>query len=281
MMKSYIANKKRRFGIKNKHGIINLKNRTPLKMTEGFRTIKMKNSIIIGLSAGILVLLLAFFCDRSKREKELQSLKELYKKEVLKNDSLVKVNEMQYRKLVADTLTIRELEKEIKELGIELSAKPKIIEKIVFKPIEIEKPTDSISIEEDNLTIEDYYPQKENYFVKYLNKTNLTTKEGTSTFYFSPVPISIVISQRDDGIFQSDIKSPEWLTVEAVDILAIPMEHPKIDKFGVLVGVGIGRDFEKYETYGRFSVGVRYKTLYLDVGGGTNKQADASVKIEF
>lgn len=240
----------------------------------------MKNSIIIGLSAGVLVLLLAFSCDRIKREKELKSLKELYKKEVLKNDSLVKVNETQYRKLIADTLTISQLNNKIKQLNIKLKEKPKVITEIEYVPKEVEKEVEVVRVIGDTVQIEDYYPNKKEYFVKYENEVSIKDKKGVAKFSFQPLKITSVISERKDGIFQIDFKTPEWLEVQSIDIQSTPIESIKQNNFGFLLGAGMERNFYENKSNIRIETGIRYKKMYLDLGISTSNIADLTLKFE-
>ncbi|MCB1712425.1 MAG: hypothetical protein KDH96_08095, partial [Candidatus Riesia sp.] len=175
----------------------------------------------------------------------------------------------------------RELNKIVDSLEIELEAKPKVVYKIKYVPKEVEKPVDSIKIDKDSVQVEDYYPQKDNYFVKYKNKISLADSTGIGEWTFQPISLSGVISQREDGIFQADFKTPEWLKIEDVDIQAIPLEPPKIDNFGWILGGGLGKDFKADETFVRLSAGLRYKKFFLDVGATTNQTLDAGIKVEF
>jgi len=240
---------------------------------------KVNTTLVLGVI--ILLLLITGFIGFNIYEGKLNKSDMAYRKLVIANDTLVKINETQYRKLVADTLTQRELNKIVKELGIALEAKPKIVYKTKIVIKEIEKPTDSVSIKGDSISIVDYYPQKTDYFVKYENVITVKDTTGISKFSFNPVDISIVISQREDGVFESDIKVPEFMTVGNVDIQSVPMSIPKVKNFGMLFGVGLGKSFKDQETYLKLSGGVRYKKFYIDVGGGTNGTLDGLIKFEF
>lgn len=230
----------------------------------------------------ILLLLFGGWLGYQYHLRKLSEKDDLYKVEILKNNKLEKINETQYRKLVADTATIKELRNIIDDLGIKLAAKPKIIETIKLVPIEIEKPVDDVIIKGDSIQITDYYPQKENYFVSYSNSVDILSKKGKGLWNFRPVDISIALSQREDGIWQSNIKVPDYILVNDLDIVATPMEPPKIDNFGWILGVGYGKYLgNSVEDYIRISGGLRYKKIYLDIGANTNKQIDGNIKFEF
>jgi hypothetical protein len=240
----------------------------------------MKNKTTIILAGIILLLLIAGFFTINYYKKQAQNSENRYKLEVLRNDKLEKVAEGHYRKKVADSLTQKQLNKIVDSLGLELKTKPKTITKIKFVPIEVEKPIDSISIIDHMVNIVDYYPDIQTNFIKYSNKFNLLTSKGVGKFEFSPIDISIVLSQREDGIFQSDIKVPDFISIGSVDIQSTPMEIPKIDNFGWILGVGYGKQFNDSD-FVRFTTGIRYKKIYLEVGGNTNNSVDGGIKFEF
>jgi len=234
--------------------------------------------ILIGI---ILLLIAGWWIHTNLLENKLEEERTALRTEKIRNDSLVQVTETQWRKLVADTLTQRELQREVAKLKMDIAAKPKIVYRIVFVPKEVEKPVDSVIVEGDSIHIIDHYPQKENYFVRYSNKLSLSEQSGIGKFEFSPFNVNIVISQRADGVFQSDIQVPPWLTVGEVDIQATPMTQPKPNNFGLILGAGAGTEFLTGDGYGRLVGGLRFRKVYLDLGVNTNLSGDAVIKFEF
>lgn len=185
-----------------------------------------------------------------------------------------------YQKLVADTLNKREITKLAKEI-IELkNRKPIIIQKTVLQPKDTIKVTEKIYLDKDSLFIEDYYPNKENYFLKYSNKISLKDSVGLSNFKFKPLNINIVITENN-GVFEADIKTPEYLKINKIDIQSEPLEIPKKDNFGILVGTGYGKNFQDNKNYINGNVYIRYKKIYLGLEGNTNNQSLIGVKVEF
>lgn len=243
----------------------------------------MKKSTKIIIAVVVLLLLIggtAWYVH--SLQQKLDEANITIRKDKIKMDTLVMISPTQYRKLVADTLKARDLEKLVKELGIQLDAKPKIIYKTKIIIREVEKETDSVKIENDTLTIDSYYPQKENYFARYQNTVDLLKEKGMEKWSFNPVDIAIVLSQRKDGIWVSDIKTPPYMTVGSVDVQATPLETPKVDNFGFLIGAGYGHSFkEGQEDYMRISGALRFKKIYFEVGGSTNSTVDGGVKYEF
>lgn len=229
----------------------------------------------------ILLLIGGGFAAKKWYDNKLEEKDIAYKELVLERDTLKQVSETQATKLVDDTKTIKELEEEVKDLGIKLDEKPKVITKIKYVFKEVEKPTDSITIENDTLTVKDYYPNKENPFIEYETEIDLNTNLGNSKWNFNPIDIAITLSQRDDGIWKSDIKKPEFITINDFEIIATPLDIPKLDNFGWLLGAGYGKDFRTDSNFIRVSGGLRYKKIYLDLGASSNENVDLGIKFEF
>ena len=229
---------------------------------------KINNILVILILIGAT--LIAFKLGGDLSDKKLRAAKLTLRKEILKNDSLQLINEGLYTKLVADTLTITQLRKKSDSLELELKD-PKIVIKTVYKFVEVEKPIDGIVVKDSTLEINDAYPDKESPFVKYFAKIDLKTNEGIGKFTFEPLNINIGIEQKEDGT--------DFLTVESIEVQALPMELPAVDNFGFLVGAGLGTDFMDNSNFMTLSAGIRIKKIYLDVQGATNQTINAGFKL--
>lgn len=241
----------------------------------------MKINITLILIIIILLLIGGGFWMKNYYKNQIAEEKLELRKEKLGNDELKQIAEGHYQKLVADTLRVKDLERIVDSLNIELKAKPRIVYQIKYVPKEVEKPVDSISIQDGVIGIEDFYPEKDNYFIRYRNKISLVDSTGTGIWSFNPLSVSAVISERSDGMFVADFKTPSWLSIESVDIQATPLTPTKIDNFGWLLGVGVAKDFRDDAFYGRLSGGIRYKKIYLILGAGTNQTVGANLNFEF
>lgn len=239
---------------------------------------KKLNLILFGI---ILLLLLGGWLGYQHYEKRLYKAHTELRTEKIKNDSLKRVTETQYNKLVADTLKQRELNKIVDSLKIKLDAKPKVIIKTVFVPQEAESPVDSVTTEGDIIKLVDHYPQKENYFVKYSAEVNRFTEDGIGKFSFGKLNINMVISQREDGIYQLDTQLPKWLTISGLRVQSTPLEPPQIDNFGWILGGSYGKDLSTDENYLRLSGGFRYKKFYVIGGASSTGQLDVGAQFEF
>lgn len=241
-----------------------------------------KNRIIISLFSVIAILLIVGFIKLNQHRKALKEREDAYKDVVLKNDELKKINATQYQKLIDDRLKQKELDDIISGLKIELKNKPKTVIETVLVPVDKESPVDDVVVVNDSLTINDFYPQKKDYFVNYSARIDTESKKGIGRFSFQPVNVNLVLSQRKDGVYQLDTQVPEWMSVNNIEVRSLPLDVPRPDNFGLLLGVGYGKDFSKIrEDYVRITTGVRWKKLYLEVGGNTNSTVDGGLKFEF
>lgn len=215
-----------------------------------------------------------YFADKKLEKEQIEN-----RKLKISKDKLEKVSDGYYRKLVADTLTKKELKKEIEDLQIKVKDGV-IVEKIKFVPVEVEKPVDSVSITKDSVTISDFYPSKEDWFINYQVIVNINDSTSLGNFSFNEIGIDLVISQNDDGTFQSDLKAPEFIKVNSLDILALPLTPKKTDNFGFLAGGKINRNFDsgnfRYEVMG----GIRIKKTNLIISTDV-KEFGAGLLFEF
>ena len=192
-----------------------------------------------------------------------------------------KLSDGYYQKLVADTLTKSELKKLAGDIVDLQNRKPIIVERIIIKPEYIEKEIDGVKVDKDSVYIEDYYPNKESPFLKYSNRFSLKSEKGISQFEFDSINLSAVITQRKDGLFEADIKGPEFLKISNVDIQSIPLTPEKPDNFGILMGVDYGVDFKNKTNFINVSSYIRNKKFYIGGGVNTNGQFSGGVKYEF
>lgn len=221
-----------------------------------------------------------FFYQKVFVEPKIERLQTQLRTAKIKEDSLRKVKEGYYKKLVADTLTQIELNKIVDSLEL-LTENPKIVEVIKIVPKEVEKEVDKVVVKDSTLEIEDFYPNKENPFIRYNSKINLLTQKGKSKFTPYPFDIVLSIGQKEDGTFELDSKLPEIFNVTDIQVQATPMTPEKKDNFGILLGAGGGKNFHLQDPYIRVNTGIRYKKTYLQLGGNTNNTADLTLTFEF
>ena len=239
----------------------------------------LSNRLVIGFIA-IMLVLATFKVTQYFSDKKLEAQRIEIKKLKIKNDTLKKVSDGHYQKLVADTLTKKQLRKEIEDLKLKVKDGV-IVEKIVVVPKEVEKPIDSLEITLDSVSIIDYYPTKDNWFARYSAIIKLKGGDNTGKFTFSELPINLVISEQEDGTFRTDLQAPDFISVASLEVLARPLDPVKVDNFGILAGGKINRNMENgnltYEIIGGF----RFKKINIITSVNTNTEFGLGALIEF
>jgi hypothetical protein len=205
------------------------------------------------------------------------------KKVLLKNDELKKLADGWYSKFVADSSSRKSLEKLVDSLELEVN-NPQGVGSIIVRPIDTISITDTIIVNNTTKQVEitDYYPSKENYFLKYNNRFYLEdTSVGTSKFIWKPISIDVVISE-EQGTFKADFKVPPYLKIDKVDIRTTPLSlREKKDNFGYLIGASWGSDLTTGGNFVEFGGGVRYKKVYGIIDFNTLNQVEIGLKYEF
>lgn len=174
-----------------------------------------KKTWIIVLLVGIIITLTSIFYNK------VTNLNRDYE---IKTDSLRKISDTQYRKVVADSLTKREMRRLIDSLQIESIKKPKVVTIVDVQVREGVKTVDTLYLpnEKSKLYVSDYYPSKEKPFVNY------TLRDTIGKFKFYPFKMSLVVSETEAGNWVIDGKFPEYF--EITDIKAVGRPKPVLQK---------------------------------------------------
>lgn len=240
----------------------------------------MKNTkTIVAVVIVMILALVGLKLTRDYYKKEIEKVEYRERVAIIKNDSLTKLAEGLYTKVVADTATIKQLRKVVDSLKLEIKD-PEVIIKTVFVPKEVEKPIDGIVVKDSIIQTKDNYPNSVNPFVKYESTIDVKKGTGVGKFSFNPIEMNLVIGENEDGTHSLTTKLPEYFQVSSVEVLSKPMEVKEEDNFGWLVGVGGGKDFYNNTPYLGGSLGIRYKKYYLDVVVGSNNSVTGLIKIE-
>lgn len=198
-----------------------------------------------------------------------KKIKDLERDKKIINDTLIVIDSTQYSKMVADTLTIKELRDRIKYLEIENIKKPQSITEIKWKIRDGEKTVDTVFLPTEGkpLYVSDYYPNKENPFVNY------TLNDTIGKFKFYPTKLSLVVSENRDGTWKVDTKAPEYF--EITDIRAVALDRPITKKTTPFyVGGGVQKQNDKYP----ISVLGGFRIKRTIIFGGVNTDGNVEVK---
>lgn len=224
--------------------------------------------------------ILLFQKNRATAKME-QAQREL-KMEKIRGDALEQVSSGYYRKLLADTLTKKELKKLAEEIVELKGRKPISITKTIIQPIEVSKNTDIVEVNNDSIYIEDYYPSRENSFLKYTNRLSIENEKGFSKFKFDTISLKQVVTRKDDGLYQIDFVGPEFLEVKSLNIQTEPIdkEEDKKDNFGTLLGVNYGKNVVDDREFIGVNAYLRIRKFYIGIGATSNSDITGGVKVE-
>lgn len=239
----------------------------------------MKN--IVKIIAGFIMIGLCIYGYEQlvvkPRQQEVQT--EL-RKQKIKNDTLSKIKDGYYTKLVADTLTIKQLRKKLDSLGIE-AKNPKYVEIIKLVPKEVIKPVDNISIKDSMLILEDNYPDEFTPFMKYSSLINLNSREAKGEFTFpNTLEISIAAEEQQDGTYKIYSKVPGWVKIKSLDVQSLPKQQEKKDNFGLLLGVDYTTEFDGLRKGVVPNAYLRFNKVYIGGGVSTLGTGSLGFKIE-
>lgn len=238
--------------------------------------------ITIGFLAVIFILLLSLITRESINTSKINSLKET----ILSKDSLYKVRDGQYTKLVNDTKSKSELTKEVKsELPQTYQDIKKAKENIISHTKVSVAPKSTTTIDTvyiDTLGIQkfdSYYPNKDNYFVKH--KSTIDKNVATNLWEFNSLKLDIVVTQQKDGMYRARLAGPEWIEANEVTVNSLPLTPLTERKLKFLLGGSGGYSMNDRNIVLGIYSGIRYKSNIILIHGGTNKVISGGFIKEF
>lgn len=227
----------------------------------------------------ILFFMSGFFVSKHFSDKSKEKIKRELRIERIKNDSIKKVAEGHYSKLIADTLTKKQLRNKVKELEFKIE-NPIEIGKVSLKFDK--KETKIKGVKKDSIIkIEDYYPSKENPFIIYNASINTFDYTTRGMFQIKNLELFTAKGTNKDGTKSFEVKLPKYITVSSLDVQSNNNYQPKRSNFGYLLGGQLVMDYNTNEVHTGVNFGVRYKGVYLTVGTVTNKTIQTGLTFEF
>ncbi len=239
----------------------------------------LPNKLIIIL---LLVIVIIFSLKSCQSDTDIRQLKEL----IIKQDSLRKVEDGHYQKIVNDLNNSKELFKQLKENNKELAEtikeqkkNPIVVTNTVIKiqPAPLPEP---VPIKPDN-TFELNYPNKDNKFISFLGIIENDSINGV--WDFDEFKLDLVISEKQKGVFEIDAFTNDFIEIKSLTVNSLPLKGIKPDNFDFKVGLGLYTDINTglgVDIYG----GIRIKKF--DVVGriqpnGKNTQLGGGLMFNF
>lgn len=209
-----------------------------------------------------------------------------YKKTILQKDSLQKIREGEYTKLVNDLKSSNDLKKYIKEISDSTyqdikrnKEKPLIITKVTTIPKTIQT-IDTVYIDTLGVrTITSYYPNKDSMHIKHTSI--IKDKESKNTWEFSPLKLNVIVTQQKDGMYRARFVGPSWIEAQEVTVNSLSLSPITERKFKFLLGASGGYDFNYRNVSAGIYTGFRYKNQIVLVNGNTNKVVSLGYIKEF
>ena len=247
-----------------------------------------KNILRIGVPSVIVILLLVM--NVYQRIEYKNTTKELLKRiDILTQVISKKDSTVSYYSKIVDNFDVKErdLKKQLKKLNQEFADRLKDKEERILSlseyNIELQRKVDTLNVAstvKDNILsfeIEDYYPNPDNYFVKYTGYVQAGIGEKISNpviareFSFNPIKINMVMTETTRGAWKYNIlDAPDWIGVSSVDVKSLPPEEykPAHERgYQFMVGGGVLKMYQG-RSYLTISAGIKYKKWVGVASGG-------------
>jgi hypothetical protein len=243
----------------------------------------IKDILLIVLSVVIIILMLFGWVKYNQIQKKLYDEINNGNKVILSMDKTTKESDGQYAKLVNYFNTEKDLNNQLKEQNGDLF---KLIKKqderllminntIVTLEGKVTEGFGSVNKNDTNrIDLKLNYPDEKNSFITWNGFVNRKTAFYKGEFTFGKLPLQIVMTETDRGIWKSRLIGPEWLIVDSMDINSLPLPTPeKQSKWGLLLGGGFQGSFNQdIPNAVSLAFAVQYKKHMLMLDGNTNRQ---------
>lgn len=242
-----------------------------------------KDNILYGFIMVLVIILLFMSWTNSRQQKKLQDKIEEGNKMIIKMDKLTKEGDGQYAKLVNYFNTQKDLNNQLKEQNKDLY---KLIKKqderllminntVITLRGEISNGFGSINQTDTNLIdLKLKYPSEGDNFISWDGVVNRKNAFYSGEWSFGKLPLQMIMTETDRGIWKHRIIGPDWLIVDSMEINSLPLptvEKPK--NFGILFGGGYIHSFNNnLPNAVTVGVGARFKSHNLIINGTSNQQ---------
>jgi len=243
----------------------------------------IKDILILSLSIVIIVLLVFGWIRYNQMQKKLYDEIHSANKTIIGMDKLKKEDDGQYSKLVNYFNSQKDLNNQLKEQNKELYNLIKkqderllmINNTIITLRDEVTEGFGSINKDDTNrIDLKLQYPDAKNSFITWNGFVNRKTAFYRGEFSFGKLPLQIVMTETDRGIWKSRLIGPEWLIVDSMEINSLPLPTPeKQSYFSLLFGAGYQKSFNTSITDAlSLGFGAQYKKHILLLDINSNKQ---------
>ena len=241
----------------------------------------LKDKILFGSIGALIILLMLSQCNSKRMQQELYEQLTAANKEVIRLDTLKKEADGQYAKLVDYYQTEKDLREEIssknKDLGKLIKEKDERILMLNNTVVSLESQINSgeVAVNESDSTVIDLhlrYPNEDPAFINWRGSIFTSTQRYSGEWTFGRLPIQVILTETDRGLWNSRLVGPDWLRVDSIEVKSLPPQEivkPEKDNFGLYVGGGYLSSLQNNQSNGvTIGFGAQYKnsTLMLNYG---------------
>jgi uncharacterized membrane-anchored protein YhcB (DUF1043 family) len=243
----------------------------------------LKDKIQLGLIVALIIIIILFHFKNQRIQKDLYNEIQLANREIVKLDTLKKEQDGQYAKLVSYFETEKTLKKELANKNKELSdlirkQNERILmlnESIITLESAVssgQTSTDSSDSSIINLAIQ--YPNSRDPFINWRGRIFTKTNSYLGEWTFGKLPIQIVLTETERGLWNSRLIGPDWLKVDSMEIKSLPPSDigPSIkpNPFGLTFGGGYLASLTPGQPNGiMIGVGAQYRSSSLILNYGS------------
>lgn len=243
-----------------------------------------KDRITYGTILVLILLLIFSNCRYNKMQEKLYQEVQKGNKAIVEMDKTKKEADGQYAKLVDNFNTQRDLTKELKEQNKELYKQLKSNnERILMMNNSIVSLKGQIaegfgqfdSIDSTTINLALKYPNETDWFINWEGSIDTKTAFYKGDWKFGRLPLQVVLTETERGIWNSRLIGPDWLLVDSIDVKALKPEEivkPREKRnFGFMLGGGYIKSFNPNINDGvSIGTGLYYKNHSLLINGTTN-----------
>jgi hypothetical protein len=246
----------------------------------------MRDKILFGGILVLIFLLIVNHCEKVKLEKDLYEQVRTTNIEVVKNSKLIKEKDGQYAKFVNNFNEQKDLLKQLKEENKDLYKTIKkndekllmINNTLITLDGKVEEGFGKFNPNDSNLIdLKLKYPDDKAWFISWDGSVHKKTAHYKGDWKFGNLPLQIVLTETEKGIWNSRLIGPEWLKVEKMEVNAIKPEDivspyvPQPRNYGFILGGGYVKDLNNNPQNG-FSVGagIYFKNSSFIINGMSN-----------
>jgi hypothetical protein len=254
----------------------------------------MKNSFNTVLSIILIFIILLLSWRIGNIKNENQNLVDDLKKSIIMNDSLVKEAEGRYSKLVNYYNTEKDLKEQLKESNKDLY---NIVKKSNEKILSLTNVVitlqgqvnsgfgkiDKLDSNKIDLTLK--YPNDNNPYINWKGSINRKTAYYNGEWSFGKLPLQIVLTEEQKGLWKSRLIGPEWLKVDSMIVNSLPNKDycdNQLKKLQFLVGAGYIKSLTNQSDAISVGTGVSFNGKHnILLKATTNKEVGISYYYNF